>query len=107
MTNTTTFYHINDYNAVIRRGIRFFAIGSVVLFAIYLYFVGAVTFSVVHRRNMEENLKTMTSAVSGDELAYLTKEKNLTRDYALAHGMVSPAHVTFTTPKNAFAWNGN
>lgn len=107
MTTTTTFYHINDYNTVIRRGIRFFAIGSAVLFACYLYFVGAVTFSVVHRRNMEEEVKTMTSAVSADELSYLTKEKNLTRDYALAQGMVPPAHVTFTTPKNAFAWNGN
>jgi len=94
-----------DYVTIMRGGTRFFFIGSIVLFLMYLYFVGAVTFTVVQRRNMEEGLKTLSSDVSKEELRYLSAEKGLTKDVALNRGFVEPSKLTFTGPKNAVAWN--
>jgi hypothetical protein len=105
MKTLVTIYKKRDYNTILRAGAKFFGLGSIVLFAVYLYCVGAVTFSVVHRRNMEEDLKALSSDISRGELTYLTAEKTLTRTYALAQGFVAPAQVTYTAPKTDLAIN--
>jgi hypothetical protein len=104
MKQLATIYKKRDYNTILAAGTKFFVLGSITLFALYLYCVGAVTFSVVHRRNTEENLKTISSNISQGELTYLAAEKMMTRNYALAQGLVAPAHITYTAPKNDLAF---
>lgn len=94
-----------DYKTILKSGTRFFFIGSGVLFIGYLYFVGAVTFTVLHRRGLEQDLKLMTSDISRQELSFLDTQKTLTKEYAYSLGLVDPAHVSFTTPKRAVALN--
>ena len=102
ITNTM---HTADYEVILKKGIRFFLGASAVLFALYLYCVGAVTFTVLHRRTTEEAVKTSLSSISQDELSYLQKQKTLTKDYAYTQGFVDPAVVAFTSTKTAVAFN--
>jgi hypothetical protein len=104
MKQLATIYKKRDYNTILAAGAKFFALGSVALFALYLYFVGAITFSVVHRRNMEETIRMAASNISQEERTYLSAEKTMSRDYALAQGLVAPAHITYTAPKSSVAF---
>lgn len=94
-----------DYKVILQKGSRFFFISSGVLFLAYLYCVGAVTFTVLHRRSLEQDLKLMTSDISHQELSFLDAQKSLTKEYAYAHGFVDPSSIAFSSVKRAVALN--
>lgn len=94
-----------DYKKILRSGTQFFLISSGILFLSYMYCVGAVTFTVLHRRSLEQELKLMTSDISRQELSFLNTQKTLTKEYAYSLGLVLPTHVAFTAPKRAVAFN--
>ncbi len=97
--------HITPGHALMRRLTKYCFIGAGVLFVSYLYTVGAVTFSVVERKGLEQSTKQLASDISMQELDYLQKEKGLTRESAYIHGFVEAPVIVFTTQKRAVAWN--
>jgi hypothetical protein len=95
----------NEYSLLLRRATKYCLIGTGALFACYLYFVGAITFSVVERQGLEESTKSLASDISVQELHYLEKEKHLTKEVAYSIGLIDAPSLSFTTKQRAFAWN--
>ena len=95
----------NEYASLLRRSTKYCFIAAGVLFGLYLYFVGAITFAVVQRQALEESTKGLASDISILELHYLEKEKHLTKDVAYGIGLIDASSLSFTTKQRAFAWN--
>jgi hypothetical protein len=88
------------------KSITFYAwISAGVLFACYLYFVGAITFSVIQEKGLEQNTRELISSMGQQELQYLSLQKSLTREYAQQSGFVPAERVSFATSQKALAWN--
>lgn len=98
-------FAFEDMNRHIRTVLTYTWIGSGVLFACYLYFVGAITFSVVKQQELARDIKGRISSMSVQEFSYLSQEKNLTESYARAQGFVRAEKTAFAVPRRAFAWN--
>lgn len=94
-----------EYGLLLRRTTKYCFIGAGALFACYLYVVGAITFSVIERKGLEESTKILASDISMQELEYLKVEKTLTKETAYLSGFVQPSSIAFTTQKRAVAWN--
>jgi hypothetical protein len=98
-------HSFTEYGLLLRRTTKYCFVGVVALFACYLYVVGAITFSVIERKGLEESTKVLASDISMQELGYLKAEKTLTKETAYLSGFVKPMSITFTTQKRAVAWN--
>ena len=94
-----------DINAGIKTVSMYAWIASAVCFVCYLYFVGAITFSVVERKSLVQETKQLVSSISVAEAQFLRTQKTLTETYAYSTGLVEASSVAYTTPKRAFAWN--
>ncbi len=95
----------SEYGLLLRRTTKYCFVASGVLFVGYLYIVGAITFSVVERKGLEESTKKLASDISLEELNYLAQEKMLTKEVALSSGFVEAPSIAFTSVKRAVAWN--
>ena len=81
-------------------------IASGVLFVCYMYFVGAITFSVVKQRALAQETKQLISQTSVEEMNFLAVQKSLTQEFAQSTGLVSAGStIAYTGPRKAFAWN--
>lgn len=78
-----------------------------VLFVGYIYLVGALTFSVIEQKNVEQNLKKTTAAIGNVELTYLATSRGLTKDYAKSLGFVESPQVAYTDMTHGLAINTN
>ena len=76
-----------------------------VLFAAYIYFVGAITFSIIMQKQLTQQNKVLVSAMGKQELAYLAKDKMLSKEYAIAQGLVPASSVAFVSAQRTFAFN--
>lgn len=94
-----------DINKILRSVALYAWISAGVLFACYLYFIGAITFSVIKEKGLATETKTLISQMGEEELAYLSAQKTLTESYAASIGFVKPEKVSFAAPKRALAWN--
>ncbi len=94
-----------DFNKALRSVALYAWISAGILFVAYLYFVGAITFSVIKEKGLKEDLKTLVSKMGEEEQRYLVAQKTLTESYALESGFVNPAQIAFALPKRALAWN--
>ncbi len=94
-----------DINLYLQKSTRFLWISIGILFACYLYFIGAITFSIINQQSYNHQIKNLTSNMSQQEVVYLNLQKNLTKDLAISSGLVGPTNVSFATQQKAFAWN--
>ncbi|HEY5587343.1 MAG TPA: hypothetical protein VIK86_00145 [Candidatus Paceibacterota bacterium] len=62
--------------------------GSVVLFAVYIYLIGSITFNVVARKSLENTKTELTSHVNQLELTYLSNVNKINKEYAISLGFV-------------------
>lgn len=99
------FNTIPDINKTIRSVSTYAWISAGVFFACYVYFVGAITFSVIKERGLQQDTKTLVSQMGQQELSYLTMQKSFTKEYALSAGFIPEPVLSFATPQKAFAWN--
>jgi len=67
---------------------KFLLAGSVIMFSMYIYLVGSITFNVIARKSLENNVVTLTREVNQLDSTYLNKVNSLDKDYALAQGFV-------------------
>ena len=92
-------------NTSLRKSTRYLWVCVGMLFACYLYFVGAITFSVINQQSLSADTKRMISTMSDHEVTYLAAQKTLTQEFGHASGLVVSESVAFATPKRALAWN--
>lgn len=105
LRNTVQHTHTLDLGSTLKSITTYAWIGAGVLFVAYVYFVGAITFSVVKEQAMQQETKTLISTMGQAELQYLAQQKSLTQSYAYAQGFVSAEKIAFALPQRAFAWN--
>jgi hypothetical protein len=96
---------MNDVNRTLKLVTRYAWIGTGVLFVCYSYFVGAITFSVISQRAVEQKNRTLISSMSEQERMYLQSQKQLNESYASSIGLVKGTAVAFAVAKPAVAWN--
>lgn len=101
----TTMKSFSGYNMLLRRTTTYCFIGAAALFGCYMYVVGAITFSVIERKGLEESTRTLLSDISMQELQYLGQEKGLTKQAAYSTGLVDAPSLAFTSQKRAVAWS--
>lgn len=68
--------------------LRILLISSVMLFSVYIYLVGSITFNVVARKSLQKTVTELTSDVNKLELAYLKNINTIDKNYALSKGFV-------------------
>ncbi len=103
---TDTLVH-SDLNTSLRAITKYAWLSAGALFALYLYFVGAITFSVISQEKFAQGIKSTVSEMSKEELQYLNAQRSLTEDAAYLQGFVSAGPISYTVPATAFAWNIN
>lgn len=99
------FDSVTDINKTMRSVAFYTWISAGVFFACYIYFVGAITFSVIKERELQQDTKNLVSQMGQQELSYLTLQKSLTKEYAIRAGFITEPTISFATPQKAFAWN--
>lgn len=67
---------------------RILITGSAMLFAVYIYLVGSITFNVIARKSLENTVTELTSHVNKLELSYLNNVNLINKDYAISKGFV-------------------
>ncbi len=97
----------SDLNSSLRSITKYAWLSAGGLFALYLYFVGTITFSVIKQETLAQGIKSTVSHMSKEELQYLDAQRTLTIDAALESGFVSVGSISYTVPATAFAWNIN
>ena len=96
---------MNDVNKTLRVITKYAWIGSGVLFVCYSYFVGAITFTVVGQRALEQDNKALVSSMGDQEREYLRNQQQLNESYASSIGLVKGTAVAFAVARPAVAWN--
>lgn len=107
MATATETLSFADMNQSLKAITRYAWVAAGVCFVSYLYFVGAITFSVIKQESLAQNIKVLVSQMSKDELQYLQLQKRLTQQQAHSSGFVSPSMISYTVPASSFAWNSN
>jgi hypothetical protein len=69
----------------------------IVLSAIYVYLIGAITFNVLARKSLDATVHTLGSQVSGLELTYLNETNGIDQNYAHSLGFVEVENNIFAT----------
>ncbi|MBK5215214.1 MAG: hypothetical protein JJE53_00170 [Candidatus Pacebacteria bacterium] len=68
--------------------LRILLISSVLLFSVYIYLIGSITFNVVARKSLQKTVTELTSDVNKLELTYLKNINTIDKNYALSKGFV-------------------
>lgn len=71
--------------------------GSVLLFAVYIYLIGSITFNVIARKALENTATELTTHVNELDLAYLNNINDINKEYALSKGFVDVNQNIFAT----------
>lgn len=72
-------------------------IASVLLFVSYLYLIGSITFNVIARKSLENNLISLNSRVNELDLIYLNNVNEIDKEYASTLGFVDAHQNIFVS----------
>lgn len=72
----------------------------------YVLMIGSITLSVISRKTMESDTRSLVSEIHTLELSYLEKSEAITVDYAHQNGFVDVKNQTFASVDTAVAFNG-
>jgi len=70
---------------------------SILLFVVYIYLIGSITFNVIARKSLENTLATLSGGVDQLELTYLNNVNKTDKNYALANGFVEVTNNIFAS----------
>lgn len=97
MTRTQVIKNEISYNSIIQRKIFLILAGSIfILFFTYIYMIGSITFNVIARKSLENNVYELSNKISQMEINYINKVNKIDKEYALSNGYVD-------TKENLFA----
>ncbi len=106
LRHTHTAHHgAFDINKTLKSITLYTWIAAGVLFVGYVYFVGAITFSVVKEKELQQETRALISSMGAEELEFLSAQKVLTESYAREKGFVEPSTISFAPSQRAVAWN--
>lgn len=71
--------------------------GSVLLFCVYIYLVGAITFNVIARKSLDNTVIGLNSEVNKLELTYLKTVAGIDKEYAISQGFVENHQSIFAS----------
>lgn len=60
----------------------------IILFTVYIYIIGSITFNVIARKSLENTVASLTSNVNQMDLSYLNSVNKIDKEYALSLGFV-------------------
>lgn len=73
-------------------------IGSIVILSLtYIYLIGTITFDVVARKSLENNLAIANTQVNKLDLQYLNKINEIDKSYATSNGFVEVGQNLFVS----------
>lgn len=100
---------LGSYMPSEQKCMRALAVGSGVLFLLYVYFVGTVVFKTIDRKVAETKIRDTRAVVAEREARYLELTSGLDLSKAKAYGLVPATNVTFAarTATQAVAQNTN
>lgn len=76
---------------------RVLIISSAMLFIMYIYLIGSITFNVIARKSLENTMTELTSRVNRLDLTYLNNINEINKEYALSKGFVDARQNIFVT----------
>jgi len=76
---------------------RVFLYSLIVLFCVYIYLIGSITFNVLASKSLSNTVSTLSHNVNQSELEYLTISNKIDKNYALSIGFVDVNHNLFAT----------
>ncbi len=79
---------------------RFLLIGIMLLFVVYIYLIGSITFNIVARKSLENTVVTLSDKVNKLDLEYLDNINKIDKDYALSLGFVETKNSIFVLRNN-------
>ena len=62
--------------------------GLIAISIMYVYFIGSITFNILARKSLENNVTNLTNNINQLEIKYLADLSEINKDYALSHGFV-------------------
>ena len=68
-----------------------------IIFLVYVYLIGSMTFNILARKNLESTVKILGNNVSQLELTYLNKASEIDKNYVLSLGYVDNEPQIFVT----------
>jgi len=71
--------------------------GSAILFAVYIYLIGSITFNVIARKSLENTYASLNGKVNQLELTYLSNVNSTDKNYALSNGFVDVSQNIFAS----------
>lgn len=72
----------------------------VLLFIVYIYLIGSITFNVVARKSLEVTVSNLSEQVDKLDLAYLDKINKIDKEYASSLGFVDAKNSIFVSRNN-------
>lgn len=68
-----------------------------ILFAMYLYFLSTTVFSIVTRKNVENDIRAKVTSIGELELTYLNYFSSINKTLAYEEGFIEPKEVYFVS----------
>lgn len=62
--------------------------GSIILFTVYIYLIGSITFNIIARKSLENTLANLTNHVNQLDLTYLNNINKIDKEYAQSKGFI-------------------
>ncbi len=69
----------------------------VIMFVVYLYLIGSITFNVLARKSLENTAKMLSNNISQLEIDYFNKSNEINKEYALSNGFVDVNNSIFAS----------
>jgi len=76
---------------------RILICSSILLFAVYIYLVGSITFNVIARKSLENSMANLTNEVNELEISYLNQINKIDKEYAYSKGFVESKQNLFVS----------
>lgn len=70
---------------------------SVLLFTVYIYLIGSITFNVIARKTLEATVANLNGHINQLELTYLNNINGIDKEYALSNGFVDVKQNLFAS----------
>lgn len=67
---------------------RVLIMSSALLFALYIYLIGSITFNVIARKSLENTVASLTDHINQLEITYLSSVNGADKNYAQSKGFV-------------------
>ncbi len=74
---------------------RILMASSILLFGVYVYLIGSITFNVIARKSLENSMANLTNEVNQLEITYLNNLNKIDKEYAFSRGFVETKQNTF------------